>query len=84
MPIPDVDDFPSTPWLRRLFTLLLALATAGVVMFFVLRPPKPVPKHLIPPPRDVKACVSGQTSECVGGMASVIVAPKAASAAASR
>ena len=84
MPIPDVDDFPPPSWGRRLLTLLLALAVAGVVMFFVLRPPTPVPPHLVPPIRDAKPCIAGQTSECVGGMASVIVAPQAASAAASR
>ena len=84
MPPPDIDDFPAPPWRRRLLTLLLALAAASVVMFFMLRPPTPVPPHLVPPPRDAKPCAPGQTSGCVGGMASVIVTPKPEGSAASR
>lgn len=60
---------------------LLAVAAAGVVMFLMLRPVKPVPAHQIPEPR---RCPPGQTTGCVGGTAIVISVPAAPPASAAR
>jgi len=54
------------------------VVAAGVVMYLMLRPVKPVPAHLIPEPR---RCQQGQTSDCVGGKAMVISAPVAPASA---
>lgn len=75
----EVEAFPAASRRRRLLIALLAVAAAAVVMYLMLRPVKPVPAHLIPEPR---RCQPGQTTDCVGGMATVISAPAAAPSAA--
>lgn len=75
----EVEAFPAASGRRRLLIALLAVAAAGVVMYLMLRPVKPVPANLIPEPR---RCQPGQTSDCVGGMATVISAPAATPSAA--
>jgi hypothetical protein len=76
----QVEDLPPTHWRRRLLTLVLALTTVYVIMSHVLG--KPGATNYTPPPRaDKPLCQAGQTSGCVGGMATVIVAPAASGAA---
>lgn len=71
---PPVGEFnPITPR-RRLLIVVLALSTAGLVMYSVLERPG---LHLTrPKPVEAAACVKGQQTGCVGGQADVImVAP---------
>ena len=75
----EVQAYPAASLRRRVLIAVLAVLAAGVVMFWVLRPVKPVPAHLIPEPH---RCQQGQTSDCVGGKAMVITAPAPAASAA--
>jgi hypothetical protein len=73
-----VDDFPALTRRRRALILLLAVATGITVMLLMLYPPGGVKRKPPPPPPDAAACAPGQTTGCVGGMATVIVpAPSA-------
>ena len=74
----EVEKFPVPPWRRRLLVLLLAVVTAGVIVRVLLIPPTPVPKAALPPVADMARCGAGQTQDCVGGTASVILAPASA------
>ena len=77
----EVEKFPAPPWRRRLLVLALALLTAWLVLSNVLG--RPGGADFKPPPRpDKAACKPGETVDCVGGTATVIVAPPAASAVA--
>lgn len=83
---PPVDEFPRLARRRRLLIVLLAVATAVAVVLLLLSPPGGV-KRVRPPVADQPLCTAGQTSGCVGGMATVIVpAPpsKASPASAAR
>jgi len=73
----EVQAFRPTSLRRRVLIAVLAVVAVGVVMFFILRPVKPVPVNLIPEPR---RCQEGQTTGCVGGKAMVISAPAPAQA----
>jgi hypothetical protein len=75
----DVEDFPRPPWRRRLLVLALAVAMAAVVMGSVLAPPG-ASKTPRPPRPEVPRCTLGQTSDCVGGTATVITVPAAPAA----
>lgn len=75
----EVHAFRPTSARRRVLIAVLAVVAAGVVMYFILRPVKPVPPNLIPEPH---RCQEGQTTGCVGGKAMVISAPAAATSAA--
>jgi hypothetical protein len=68
---------------RRLLIVLLALATAAVVLLQILGRRDAIHSHplLLPLPADVSACKDGKTTGCVGGMATVIVTPAPALAA---
>ena len=70
----EVEDFPHLAWRRRLWVLGLALATAAVVMGSVLAPPGASKTKRLPAP-DPARCANGQDTGCVGGTATVIVAP---------
>jgi len=72
---PEVEQFPKLPARRRLLIALLAVATAVVVVMTMLHPPGGVQRKRPPPPPDVAVCAPGQTQHCVGGTATVIVAP---------
>jgi hypothetical protein len=74
----EVEPFPRPSWRRRLRVLLLAVATASTILLFILVRQA---SFLRPPPPDAARCAAGQTSGCVGGMASVIVAPAPAASA---
>lgn len=71
---PEVEQFPKLPARRRLLIALLAVVTAVVVVLTMLHPPGGVQRKRTPPP-DVAVCAPGQTQNCVGGTATVIVAP---------
>lgn len=71
-----VEEFPPNPWRRRLLVLVLAVGTAAAIVLTLLAPPGGS-KHKPPPPADVGRCAQGQTQDCVGGTATVIVAPAA-------
>ncbi len=76
--------FPRMPWRRRLLTVALAMATAVVIVVTLLHPPGGVQRKRPPPPPDVARCAEGQSTNCVGGTATVIVAPPAAQASVMR
>jgi len=69
----DPDAFTAVPWRRRLLILLAAVVTASTVLLTMLYPPAGIKRK--PQPPDAPRCVAGQTQACVGGMASVILAP---------
>jgi hypothetical protein len=71
---------------RRLLIVLLALAVAATVLLQILGRRDAIHSHplLLPLPADVAACKDGKTTGCVGGMATVITAPSAGSAASAR
>lgn len=62
---------------RRLLIGLLALATAAVVLLYILDRRDAIHRHplLLKLPADVSACQGGKTTGCVGGMATVIITP---------
>lgn len=64
---------------RRLLLLALAIATAVTVVLVMTDPPGGIDRSQRPPRPDVERCAPGQTTDCVGGTATVIV--PAASAA---
>lgn len=76
-----IPPFPRMPWRRRLLSIGLAIATAITIVLTLLSPPGGVKRHKPPPPPDVARCAPGQTKDCVGGMAGVILTPPAAAAA---
>lgn len=77
---PPFEEFnPITPR-RRLLIVVLALSTAGLVMYSVLERPG---LHLTrPKPVEPARCAKGQQTGCVGGQVDVIMAAPAASGAA--
>jgi hypothetical protein len=82
----DPDDLPPMPWRRRALLLLLAIATAvAIVLALIVQPgrkPRPIPPT--PPPADAARCKPGQTRDCVGGTANVMLLPSASGASAAR
>ena len=74
----DIDEFRPVPWRRRLLLLALGVATAVTIGTTLLAGPGGVRTRA---PADAPRCAPGQTSGCVGGTASVIVAAPPASAA---
>lgn len=80
----DEDDYLAPSWRKRALILLLAVTTALTIVYVLLIPPTPVPRVAPQPPADVARCAPGQTKDCVGGTAGVIVAPRSASASAPR
>lgn len=75
-----IDDFPAQPRRRRALILVLAVATGITVMLLMLYPPGGLKRRPPPPPPDAAACTPGQTTGCVGGIATVIVPATPASA----
>ena len=71
----EVDNYPAPTWKRRLLVLALAVGTAMFIVHMLTIPPTPVPKELVPPIRDKARCAVGQTQDCVGGTAVMILAP---------
>ncbi len=69
--------FPTTPWRRRLRNAVLAVVTAIGVVLLLLYPPGGIQRKAPPPPPDTARCADGQDTDCVGGRATVIVAPTA-------
>jgi hypothetical protein len=67
---------------RRLLIVLLALATAATLLLYILGRRDAIHSHplLLPLPADVSACKDGKTMGCVGGLATVILAPAASAA----
>jgi hypothetical protein len=71
----EVEKFPAMPWRRKLLLLACALATVTLILSQMMSKPgagpyKP-PAQLASP--DPARCAPGQTTECVGGMATVIL-----------
>lgn len=65
---------------RKLLIVALAVATAFTVVSLLLDPPGGVHQQQIQR-ADRPACAGGQTENCVGGKAEVIMLPRAGSAA---
>jgi hypothetical protein len=75
----SVPAFPGMPWRRRLLFVGLALLMGWTVVSTMVDPPGGFKRN--PPPRpDAAACKPGQREGCVGGTATVIVAPAAPAA----
>jgi hypothetical protein len=74
---PTADEsYRPLPLRRQLLIVVLAVATAFTVLWMLLeRPGAPHLKRL-----DREVCSKGQTADCVGGKADVIVLPPAAAA----
>jgi len=77
-----VEQFPRMSWRRHLLVVVLALATAAIVMGSVMAPPGASKTKRLPPP-DAARCTDGRSTDCVGGTATVIVTPVPASSPAS-
>ncbi len=81
VPPPDEEtQYRPFNWRRRVLLALLAVTTAVTIVLTLLYPPGGVKRHAPPPPPEPDRCAPGQTTDCVGGMATVIVPPGAASA----
>ena len=66
---------------KQMLVVVLALATAATVLLsMVYRPgsPPPPPRAVAP---DAARCAAGQTTDCVGGTATVIALPASAAPA---
>lgn len=75
----SVPEFPRPPWRRRLAIALLAVGMGWLVVDTMLDPPGNIKRN--PPPRvDAPTCQPGQTRGCVGGTATIIMAPAAPAA----
>ena len=74
----EIDTFSAPTWKRRLLVLVLAVGTALFIVHMLTIPPTPVPKEWVPPIRDKSRCEAGQTQNCVGGTAVMIMAPASA------
>lgn len=77
----EIDKYPAPTWKRRLLVLALAVGAALFIVHMLTIPPTPVAKELVPPIRDKALCQAGQTQNCVGGTAVMIMAPAPAAAA---
>ncbi len=74
------ENYPAPTTRRRLLVALLAVATAITIGWLMLvRPGSVKPQRVLPP--DAARCAAGQQVDCVGGLATVIAPPLAASAA---
>lgn len=78
--LPDEIKYRPFTWRRRLMLFLLAVATAVTIVLTLLDPLGGVKRHAPPPPPEPARCATGQTMDCLGGMATVIVVPSAGSA----
>ena len=79
-----IPEFPRMPWRRRILAVALAIATAITIVLTLLSPPGGVKRKHPPPPPDMARCEKGQTTDCVGGTAVMIMAPAAAASSAPR
>lgn len=77
----EVEEFPEPTWRRRLLVVACALTTVYVIMSNMLALPDGA-GYKLPPTPEKNLCSDGQTAGCVGGMATVILAPPAPSTAA--
>ncbi len=75
----EVEPLPATPWRRRLLILACAVATVYMILSQVTARPG-APDWKPPATADKPRCAPGQTTDCVGGVATVIVTPAAAPA----
>lgn len=64
--------------------MLLAIATTVIVAYLIFERPGGVQWKPLPPLPDRAPCTAGQTHDCVGGLASVIVAPASSAPATPR
>lgn len=71
------DGYAPTTRRRRIAVLLLAIATALLIVWALLTRPG----HVALPRPSAPPCTAGQTKNCVGGQIDVVVVPRAASAA---
>ena len=79
---PEPDRYRPLSTRKHLFIVVLAIATAATVlvsMLFRLGSPPPPPRAVAP---DAARCAAGQTTGCVGGLATVIALPASAASAA--
>lgn len=82
-PEPPVDRLPSMPKRTRVLIVLLAVATAGVVMWMVFDPQGRLAR-MNRPPADRPPCTAERTTDCSGGKVDVFVVPAAPAASTPR
>lgn len=75
--VSDPDEYRPIPRNRRWQIVVLGISTAIGIVLLLLYPPGGV-KRVRKLPPDAARCAAGQTTDCVGGTASVIVAPPSA------
>lgn len=75
---PQVDDYPAMPWRRRVLVIALTLLMVWILVTQIAGHPGGG-DYVPPPPAPPPPCGPGQSSDCLGGVTSVIVAPAAAS-----
>jgi hypothetical protein len=76
------DAYRPINWRRRVLLVLLAVATAVSLLGYMLGRRGDIVRTGQTLQGETAACKPGQTAGCVGGMATVIVAPAASGAAA--
>jgi hypothetical protein len=79
----EPDKFRPTPVYRRVLYLLMAVATA-VVVILEMTSRWGLVRHVQQHPADVAACGKGQADGCVGSKTAVIALPQAPAPSASR
>lgn len=81
MRLPEPDRYRPVSGRKQIVIVLLAITTAASVllsMLYRLGSPPPPPRTAAP---DAARCTAGQTTGCVGGMATVIAPPAHAASA---
>jgi hypothetical protein len=71
----QVERFRPGTWRRRLLIVGLAVATAVSLLGYMMGRRSDIIRAGLPEAADVATCKGGKTEGCVGGMATVIMAP---------
>ena len=66
---------------RRILIVVLAVATASSLLLYMLGRRGQIEADRPHKPTEVATCAAGQTTGCVGGLATVIIAPAAGASA---
>jgi hypothetical protein len=77
----QVERFRPVKWRRRLLLVALAVATAISLLGYMMGRRSDILRAGPPEAADVATCKGGKTEGCVGGMATVIMAPAPAAPA---
>jgi hypothetical protein len=72
------DELPAMPLRRRVLIFVLAVATAATIVWLLLNRPGDPKRDMPRVVRERVPCAAGQSRDCVGGKADVIVVPASA------